>query len=54
MKNDKTRENLRYSLLRGDREQVERSKVLVQKLNGRTWHSLKQVLNCCLMPEILK
>ena len=54
MKNDKTRENLRYSLLRGDREQVERSKVLVQKLNGRTWHSLKQVLSCCLMPETLR
>ena len=51
MKNDKIRENLRYPLLRGDIEQVERSKDLVHKLSGRTWHSLKQVLSCCLMPE---
>ena len=54
MKNDKTRENLRYLLLRGDIEQVERSKDLVHKLSGRTWHSLKQVLSCCLMPETLR
>ena len=46
MKNVKTGENLRYPLLRGDREQVDRSKDLVQKLSGRTWHSLKQVLSC--------
>ena len=41
-------------LLRGDIEQVERSKDLVHKLSGRTWHSLKQVLSCCLMPETLR